>query len=79
MSWRTYEAGEYTRSEILQRNEQIKSLSNFGSNAGLALLAAASARWFNVRLDGYVIFWAIAGLALIWSAVHFLTLLETDN
>jgi hypothetical protein len=68
-----------SRSETLQRNEQIKALSTFGNNAGLALIAAGSARWFSVALDGFAIAWSLGGLALIWSGIHILTLLESDD
>ena len=45
--WRSYDPSTGTASETLQRNEKIKALSSFASNAGLALLVAGVARWFD--------------------------------
>ena len=55
--WRTYDPSLYTPSEILQNNERIKTLSLFSNNAGLALLVAAVARWFDPKtgFDGAAI------------------------
>lgn len=54
---RTYDPHLYTPSEVLQKNERIKALSTFSNNAGLALLAAAVARWFDPKtgFDGAAI------------------------
>jgi hypothetical protein len=48
--WHTYDPNLYTPSEILQKNERIKALSLFANNAGLALLIAGVARWFDARV-----------------------------
>jgi hypothetical protein len=42
------------RSRRLQRNEQIKALSNLAGNDGLAFLIAGAGRWFVEGLDGHV-------------------------
>jgi hypothetical protein len=47
--WRTYDPDAYTHSELLQRNEKIKAGSLFCNNAGLALLIAGVARWFDPK------------------------------
>ena len=47
IQWRTYDSSLYAPSEILQRNEKIKVTSAFANNAGLALLVAGVARWFD--------------------------------
>ena len=54
IAWRTYEPAEYSDLEILQSNEKIKAISTFCNNAGLALLAAGVARWWDpkIGLDG---------------------------
>ena len=49
--WRTYDPNLYAPSAILQRNEKIKTISMFGNNAGLALLVAGVARWFDPTKD----------------------------
>lgn len=50
LEWRTYEPNDYARSELLQRNEKIKAGSLFCNNAGLALLVAGVARWFDPKI-----------------------------
>jgi hypothetical protein len=35
-----------SRSRHLQRNEQVKALSNLAGNGGLAFLVAGAGRWF---------------------------------
>ena len=47
VQWRSYKPGLGTASENLQRSEKIKALSSFANNAGLALLVAGVARWFD--------------------------------
>jgi len=47
--WRTYDPNDFTHSELLQKNEKIKAISLFCNNAGLALLVAAVARWFDAN------------------------------
>jgi len=76
MVWRTYEAGEYSRSENLQRNEKIKAISSIATNGGLGLFAAAVARWFYEQVDGHTILWLCLGAAAMWAGVHILTLME---
>lgn len=49
--WRTYDPSLYAPSEILQRNEKMKAISTFANNAGLALLVAGVARWFDPAKD----------------------------
>ena len=71
--------GEVSRSEILQSNERIKSLSNLCSNFGTALTIAGAARWFYSGFDLHVLLWLIGGPLLIWSGLHFLTLLEAEE
>jgi len=55
---------EKSRSEILQRNEQIKAASTLGLNLGTGLVAAGSARWFFDRFDEHVIFWLLSAPVL---------------
>jgi len=47
IQWRSYDPSLATPSDVLQRKEKIKALSSFTNNAGLALLAAGVARWFD--------------------------------
>jgi hypothetical protein len=56
-AWRTYDSADYSHSELLQRNEKIKAVSTFCNNAGLALLIAGVARWFDATkgFDGAAI------------------------
>lgn len=51
IQWRTYDPSLYAPSETLQRNEKIKAISTFANNAGLALLVAGVARWFDPAKD----------------------------
>ena len=51
VQWRSYDPGLSTPSEVLQRNEKIKAISSFMNNAGLALLVASVARWFDPGRD----------------------------
>lgn len=51
IQWRSYDPGLSTPSEVLQRNEKIKAISSFMNNAGLALLVAGVARWFDPGRD----------------------------
>jgi hypothetical protein len=67
-----------SRSEVLQRNEQIKAVSSLASNAGLALAAAGAGRWFFGGLDENAMFWLLSGVGAIWVAVKMLTLLEAE-
>lgn len=76
---RSYQSGEVTRSEILQRNERIKALSGLCKTFGTALVIAGAGRWFYTRVDGYTIFWLVTGAVLIWSGLHILTLLEAES
>ncbi len=57
IQWRSHDPVLSTPSEVLQRNEKIKTISSFTNNAGLALLAAGVARWFDPGkgLDGSTI------------------------
>jgi hypothetical protein len=77
--WRKYEVGEYSASEILQRNEQLKALGGICRTAGLSLLIAGSARWFGGHLDFHSIFWLIVGLGGIGIGIGLLTLLEAEG
>ena len=56
---------EKSRSELLQRNEQVKAVSSLTGNAGLALVVAGFGRWFLEGFDDFVIFWLLAGAGLI--------------
>jgi hypothetical protein len=78
MARRTYAAGEITRSELLQRNEQIKSVSGLCTTFGTGLVIAGAGRWFYTGVDGYTIFWLVIGPVVIWSGLHVLTLLEAE-
>ncbi len=69
---------EMSRSEILQRNEQVKAASNLAGNAGLALAAAGSGRWFIEGVDENAMFWLLAGAGLMWAGVKVLTLLDAE-
>ena len=70
---------ERSRSELLQRNEQIRALSTLGMNLGTALLIAGSGRWFFERFDEHVIFWLALGSVVIGVGVKGLVLLEADT
>lgn len=71
MQWRSYDPGLSTPSEVLQRNEKIKAISSFMNNAGLALLVAGVARWFDPRrdLEGATIAALCIGALAIMSSV----------
>lgn len=68
-----------SRSEVLQRNEQIKAVSTLLTNFGSALSAAGAARWALQALDDQVLLWLIFGAALIWTGVKSLTMLEAES
>ena len=70
---------EKSRSELLQRNEQVKALSTLGMNLGTDLVVAGSGRWFFERFDEHVIFWLLLGAGVIWLGVKGLTLLEAET
>jgi hypothetical protein len=70
---------EKSRSELLQRNEQIKAATTLAGNAGLALVAAALGRWFFEGLDGNVIFWLVGGSVLMPVSVKALTMLQVET
>jgi hypothetical protein len=70
---------EKSRSELVQRNEQVKAVSSLMANAGLALVAAALGRWFLEGFDAFVMFWLLAGAGLIWTGVTALTMLEAES
>lgn len=68
-----------SRSRRLQRNEQVKAVSNLAANGGLALFAAGLGQWFFVALDLHAAMWLLDGAALIWAGVMILTLLEAES
>jgi hypothetical protein len=68
-----------SRSRRLQRNEQVKVLSNLAGNLGLAFLAAGAGRWFIEGLDGHVMLWFLDGVAVIGVGVMLLTQLEAEK
>lgn len=70
---------ERSRSQLLQRNEQIRALSTLGMNLGTALLIAGSGRWFFDRFDEHVIFWLALGSVVIGVGVKGLVLLEAET
>jgi hypothetical protein len=70
---------ERSRSQLLQRNEQIRALSTLGMNLGTGLIIAGSGRWFFERFDEHVIFWFTLGSVVIWLGVKGLILLEAEN
>lgn len=67
------------RSSRLQRNEQVKALSNLAGNGGLAFLAAAAGRWFIEGFDGHVLLWLLDGLAIIAMGMMFLTQFQAET
>ena len=79
MGQRTYETGEITRSELLQKNERIKAASSLCLNVGTALVIAGAGRWFYTAIDQYTILWLYVGPIVIWSGLHILTLLEAES
>jgi hypothetical protein len=68
-----------SRSRRLQRNEQVKALSNLAPNGGLAFLIAGSGRWFVEGLDGHVMLWLLDGAAIIGVGVVLLTRLKAET
>jgi hypothetical protein len=75
---REWKVDEKSRSEVLQRNEQIKAASSLMGNAGLALAAAGAGRWFFEGLDENALLWLLSGPGVIWIGVKLLTLLEAE-
>lgn len=71
IQWQSYDPSLCTPSEVLQRNEKIKAISSFANNAGLALLAAGVARWFDPAngLDGATIAALCVGAIAIMTSV----------
>jgi hypothetical protein len=67
-----------SRSETLQRNEQVKAASNLAGNAGLAIAAAGAGRWFFDGVDEYAMFWLLLGAGFMWTGVKSLTMLEAE-
>ena len=68
------------RSRRLQRNEQVKALSNLTGNGGLAFLIAGAGRWFIEGLDGHVMLWLLDIGAIIGVGVMLLlTGLEAEK
>jgi len=76
---RGYRGTEPTKAEILQWNERVKAVSGLCINVGTALLVAGAARWFYTVVDIYTILWLIVGPVVIWSGLHALTLLESED
>lgn len=68
-----------SRSKRLQRNEQVKALSNLAGNGGLAFLVAGAGRWFIEGLDGHVMLWLLDGAAIIGVGVMLLTRLKAER
>lgn len=68
-----------SRSELLQRNEQVKAASNLAGNAGLAIAAAGAGRWFFDGVDEYAMFWLLLGAGLMWIGVKALIMLEAKT
>jgi hypothetical protein len=68
-----------SRSEIVQRNEQVKAVSTLMGNAGLTLAATGLGRWFLLGLDEFVILWLLLSAALIWTGVKVLMMLEAEG
>lgn len=68
-----------SRSRRFQRNEQVKAVSTLMGNAGLALMAAAAARWFIEGLDAHAMLWLLDGCVIIGSGVMFLAQLEAEK
>jgi hypothetical protein len=75
MGWKV---DENSRSEVLQRNEQIKAVSSLAGNGGLGLFAAGAGRWFVEGVDEYAMLWLLAGGGLMWVGVRALTMLERE-
>jgi hypothetical protein len=68
-----------SRSELLQRNEQVKAVSSLMGNAGLTLAATGLGRWFLLGLDESVMVWLLFSAALIWTGVKALIMLEAEG
>jgi hypothetical protein len=68
-----------SRPELLQRNEQVKAVSNLTGNAGLALAAAGAGRWFLEGVDENAMLWLLSGAGLMWVSVKALTMLEVED
>ncbi len=69
---------ERSRSELLQRNEQIKAASTLAGNAGLTIAAAGAGQWFLMGLDEYALLWLLFGGALMWVSVKALVMIEAE-
>jgi hypothetical protein len=54
-TWRTYDPSEYSDLEIVQKNAKINAISLFCNNAGLALIAAGVARWFDTKAGDWAV------------------------
>ena len=74
MGW----AQQKSRSELLQRNEQVKAVSSVARTAGFALVASGAGQWFLEGLDGNVMLWLLVGSGTIWAGVTVLVLLEVE-
>jgi hypothetical protein len=70
---------EKSRSRRLQRNEQVKAVSSLAGNGGLALMAAAAARWFIEGLDAHAMLWLLDGSVIIGAGVMLLTEIEAEK
>ena len=79
MAQRSYARSEVTRSEVLQKNERIKSMSSLCANVGAALMIAGSGRWFYTAIDGNTILRLLVGPVLIWIGLQILSLLEAES
>jgi hypothetical protein len=66
-------------SKTLRSNERFKAASGAVINLGSALLAGAFGRWFLVGFDPYVFQWLVTSAMMIWSGLHLLDMLETDD
>ena len=71
--------GDTSRCRRLQRNEQVKALSNLAGNLGVAFLIAGVGRWFVEGPDGHVMLWLLDGAAVIGVGVMLLTGLEAEK
>lgn len=60
-------------------NEKLKVLSSVIANLGTGLFAAAVARWFLTRLDGWASVWIVFGLAAIAVAIQLMSFLEPES
>ena len=63
----------------LRANEKYKLAAGTVANLGAALLAGAFGRWFLIGFDPFVFQWLAAAAMMIWSALHLLNGLETDD